>query len=203
MNRAPDRTLAALALVLVGGCAGSHLQDRPLVRDCETALDSGQHGDPCEFIGECGRGDRARHGAVCDNGVMLRVSIDETITTGPLPCAGALSTEVGAWLVFEPVGACLDVTMCTDEGATAGIRTARMCQVGAAAISPTGTPATDCVAAVIGGDDGDACSGSFACVADRIIRTDATSSDQLPVIGWCDAGILRLAPSQTLFRGSM
>ena len=175
-----------------------------MVRDCATALDSGQHGDPCEFVGECGLGDSSRRGAVCDNGVMLRVSIDETVTTGPLPCAGTFSAEAGAWLVLEPAGVgCLAVTMCTDEGATAGIRTAQMCQSGAVAIDPSGIPATDCVAAVMGGDDGDACSGAFACVADRIIRTHATGSDQLPVVGWCDAGVLRLAPSQTLFRGSM
>ena len=200
------RTLVGAAAILVfGGCLGdSHTTDRPTVTDCTTATRMGQQRDPCELSEECGAvdGDRLRS-AVCDNGVLLTASIETTNEvedprtgcglTGRMPVPGA---DEGTWIALVPLGSgCIEAVVCREGEST--VRAMSLCQVGFTEMGNAGEPWTDCVTAVQGGVDGDPCSGTFACIADKSIGPAGV----LPIIGWCDAGLLRLAPSQTLLLG--
>lgn len=192
----------ALCVVLLEGCVGSHPADRPVVTDCDTAFATGQHGDPCAFAGECARaldGGARRNAAVCDGGSLLLVRIDEVREEGPGPCLGERFEEADADLSFEALGpGCVEVTFCNERvGGGAARRIAEVCQIGAASAASPGAPIADCLLAVTSGTDGDPCAGSFTCIADREIG----GGDVLPILGFCEAGILRLAPSQALIHG--
>lgn len=193
--------IAAFA-VLLAGCVGSHPSDRPLVTDCTTALSSGQHGDPCELVGECGTSSddgTSRRAALCDSGVLLLSRIEERSEDGVGPCAGVESVEADAFVSFLASGeACVEVTFCNDVlGGGAARRIAQVCQVGASSPTLAGPPLDACIRALETGTDGDPCMGGFACIGDRAIAM----GDILPVLAWCDGAILRLAPSQTLIHG--
>lgn len=187
---------------LLAGCVGSHPLDRPVVGDCDTAFETGQEGDPCSFAGECATATdlgATRVGAVCANGLLLITRIEERTGSGAAPCPGERHEESDADVSFSPTGlGCIEVTFCNEIiGGATTLRIAEVCQVGARTNPPVGSPHTDCVSAVRTGSDGDACTGSFACFQNREIR----GSDVLPILGWCESGLLRLAPTQTLIHG--
>lgn len=182
------------------GCTGeSHTMDRPTVTDCSTATSSGLQGDPCVLDVECGidRGDALRS-AVCDNGTLLTAVITEEPGTGDGPCEGTVVESAGVTVTYLPAErGCLDVQICLDDGGAVTRRDAHICQNGLAPGADFGTPWEDCIEAVRRGADGDMCFGTFACIVDRSIG----AAGLIPILGWCDAGVLRLTPSQTLLLG--
>ncbi len=186
-------------LALATACTGaSHTTDRPTVTDCDVALEGGLHRDPCAFDVECGRvqGGSSLRSAVCDDGVLLTAVIEQTERAAVAACAGAPVEAAGVTVAFEPAGlGCVDVEVCDDAAGT--VRDARVCQVGAVAGAGDGSPWAECELAVRMGADGDACAGSFACIVERSIGVPGI----IPVLGWCDGGVLRLSPSQTLLFG--
>ena len=188
--------------VILAGCAGSHSLDRPLVTDCAAALEGGQQGDPCSFSGECGNRSadgRTRHAAVCDSGLLLRARVLERSASGAAPCAGVPDEESDALVLYSLAeGPCLTVTFCNETVGGTALRIAEICQIGAAPDPAPGAPHLDCAEAARSGGDGAACSGEFACLADREIA----AGEILPVLAWCDRGTLRLAPTQTLIHGT-
>jgi len=195
------RRLVLLALLLTG-CSDSHDGDRPFVDSCDVAIAEGRVGDTCALVGECGQRDRTgdrRDAALCDSGALLAVDISERIETGVVPCPGEWHEESDAFVSFAPAGeACLDVSFCNEVvGGGTSLRVAQVCQVGPAMAANAASPQGDCGRAAADGADGDACAGAFACIADREIAP----GDFLPVIAWCDGGILRLVPSQTVIHG--
>lgn len=187
-------------LILLGGCFGeSHTTDRPAVTDCTTATSMGQQRDPCTLADECGavEGDRLRS-AVCDNGMLLtaRIETNEAVVGSTESCAGELVD--GARVELSPSGSgCVDAVVCTEGAGGNEVRDMTLCQVGFTEIAGEGEPWTECAVAVREGVDGDPCSGGFACIADKTIGPAGV----LPIVGWCDDGLLRLAPSQTLLLG--
>ena len=188
--------------VLVVGCVGSHPLERPLVVDCDTAFESGQQGDPCDFVGECAMAmdlGATRRAALCANASLLIARVEEREESGAAPCPGERHDESDADVSFVVSGVgCVEVTFCNEllGGATA-LRIAELCQIGARPGPAAGSPHESCTSAVREGTDGDACVGDFACIQVREISPGSV----LPVVGWCDAGSLRLAPSQTLIHG--
>lgn len=195
------RHLFVFALLLAG-CSDSHDGDRPFVDSCSVAFAEGRLGDACAFVGECGQRDRSgdrRDAALCDSGALLAADINERMETGVVPCPGDWHEESDAFVSFTTSGeACLDVTFCNEVvGGGTALRVAQVCQVGPAMSANPDSPQGDCPRAAADGDDADACAGSFACIADREIAPGGF----LPVIAWCDAGVLRLAPSQTVIHG--
>ncbi len=196
------RYVSFLTLVLLG-CAGSHPSERPQVSDCPTAFATGQHGDPCQFEGECGTseaGGATRRGAVCDGGSLLLARIEERFEDAVAPCPGSRDRTIDAFVSFTPTrNACVEVTFCHEIfGGGAALRIAELCQIGAASPAPRGDPFTGCGEAAQRGVDGDPCTGPFGCFEDRVIAP----GDVLPIVVWCDSGTLRLAPSQTLILGA-
>jgi len=154
------------------------------------------------LVGECGTavaGGETRRGAVCDGGSLLLARIEERFEDGMGPCAGSRDALSDAFVAFDArTQACVEVTFCNEVlGGGAALRVAEVCQIGAASGVGPGTLVTDCEMAVNEGTDGGPCSGTFGCFADRTIAP----GDVLPVLAWCDAGLLRLAPSQTLIFG--
>ena len=183
------------------GCSGSHPLDRPVIGDCSAAFEIGQQNDPCSFAGECATTDGStRRGAVCANGLLLTGGISERIEAGSGACPGEWHGESDANVSFVATSTgCVEVTFCNElpgSGETT-LRIARLCQTNPTTVPPEGAPHTDCVEAVRAGADGDACAGELGCIANREITTERV----LPIVGWCDAGVLRLAPSQTLIHG--
>ncbi|MGE0785745.1 MAG: hypothetical protein AB7S26_08655 [Sandaracinaceae bacterium] len=200
MKPSPEPTLLPFACALTGAlaavaCTNAHTSDRPTVMDCQTAVTNGLQRDPCTFEDECGIADGATwRSAVCDNGSLLTATI-ETQSSTATACEGTLVSSAGVQVAFTPSErGCVDVTVC--NATTSELVTAHLCQVGYGA-SVAGASWSDCAMAAASGDDGDACEGSFACVADRAIGGGSI----IEVVAFCDAGILRLAPSQTLLYG--
>jgi len=195
------RRSALLALLIVG-CSDSHDGERPFVDSCGVAIEQGRLGDDCALSGECGQRDRTgdrRDAALCDSGALIAADIRERTSSGSGPCPGEWHDESDAFVSFATVGeGCVEVTFCNEVvGGGTALRIAEVCQVGPAMAADPESPQGDCVRAAAEGTDGDACAGDFACIADREIAP----GDFLPVIAWCDAGILRLAPSQTVIHG--
>ncbi|MCB9594051.1 MAG: hypothetical protein H6719_15060 [Sandaracinaceae bacterium] len=189
-------------LVLMVGCAGSHPSDRPLIGDCEAAFVDARQGDPCALTGECGAASRdgaTRDAAVCDSGALLRSRIEERVEGSVGPCPGTLDEESDTFLSLTPAElGCVDATFCTELlGGGVSLRRAHVCELGPVEAARDGVTHGDCATAVAEGDDGDACAGAFACIADR----ELAPGEFLPILGWCDGGVLRLAATQTLIHG--
>lgn len=141
------------AAVLLGGCGTTHPLDRPVVVNCETAFLSGQQGDPCTFAGECAismdLGAR-RGAALCSNGLLRIVRIEEREESGAAPCLGERHEESDADVSFSPSGiGCIEVTFCNEiPGGATALRIAQVCQVGPRTEPPVGTPLRRSAAAV-------------------------------------------------------
>lgn len=191
----------SLTLLLVG-CSTSVPLERPVVLECDAAFDGARQGDACELEGECGAATEdgsLRHGAVCDSGTLLLSRIEETREDAVGPCPGEWHEESDAFVELAPAElGCIDVSFCNEIlGGGASIRRAHVCQVSPALEANPGTTHGDCAMAVRDGADGDVCAGPFACLANR----ELDPGRYLPIVGWCDGGLLRLAASQTLIHG--
>ncbi|HJL19566.1 MAG TPA: hypothetical protein RMH99_28140 [Sandaracinaceae bacterium LLY-WYZ-13_1] len=202
--------LAALLAPVLSGCFEGHgpsgpTDMRPRWSDCDRALESADHMDECTFDGECGRNDggpEVRRAALCANERLLLVEMVESSLPGAEDCSGTFSEEADAFLSLAPaeVG-CLDVTLCSDD---AGVRRVALCQDGALLEPSEGVAAwTACEDAVADGTDGDPCNFGGACMRSRVIRGSGADVGTLPVFGWCDAGILRLGPTQTALHAGL
>lgn len=197
---------SAVAALLLSACGPPSRElgpdGRPSWTDCSSAMAEGEHMDHCSFDGECGFADPGavtRRANVCANGRVLQVGMEETHADEPGPCPGLFEAEADANLALTVAETgCLDVLLCHDliSGNTA-VRRLHVCQDAPIGLAGEGSPWVDCAMAAVDATDGDPCLGEWACMGPRTVFADAVSETWLPIFAWCDAGIVRLAPTQT------
>lgn len=200
-------TLLFALLAAASGCAPeSHAllssMEAPVFTDCD-ALDDGIHMDRCDFAWGTGctlvnaedtAAYQVGHSAECADGDLLVTdSVVEAAPVATTDCDEPFEGAGGLRFDVAPTThGCADVTFCGPGRPTDGLVrwTAQVCQ------SPPG-PArtreegawTTCDGLIAEARDGEPCAGALVCAGDR----EVVGFDPLPLIAWCDAGVLRIA----------